>query len=171
MVKKKVQSNSIKKYKSAYMFFTQENTVKYKKKYPTLLFRDIFKIIGKDWKNLKNSEKAKYYDLEKKSKEIFEKNKQKSIYKYNKKKLNIKKPIKNRTPFMIYLHENKNKVDKNNCILSLKKIGESWRNISNVEKDIYIKKAEEDKERYKNELLEYIKNKDKNDKDKNKRKK
>ena len=69
---------------------------------------------------------------------------------------------------MIYLHENKEKIDKNNCVKSLKSIGEMWKNISNKEKEIYIKKAEDDKERYKKELFEYIKKKDKIQKSKNK---
>ena len=146
------------------MFFTQENSPKYKKLYPKLLFRDIFKLIGEEWKKLNEKDKKRYFDLEKKSKEIFEKNKEKSNYNYIIKKKNLKKPIKSRTPFMIYLHESKDKIDKNNCILSLKKIGEKWRNISNVKKEIYINKANEDKIRYKNELIEYMKKRDKFDK-------
>ena len=169
MGKKQNQAKTIKKYKSAYMFFTQESTSKYKEMYPQLLFRDIFKLIGEEWRNLKDDSKKKYYDLEKKAKEEFEKEKEKSSYKYIKKETKIKKPIKNRTPFMIYLHENKNKIDKNDCILSLKKIGEKWKNISNKIKYIYIKKAEEDKERYKNELIEFLKNKNKIENIKNKK--
>ena len=37
MSKKKLKSSSIKKYKSAYIFFTQEKTPKYKKLFPNLL--------------------------------------------------------------------------------------------------------------------------------------
>ena len=155
------QTKEIKKYKSAYMFFTQENAQKYKIMYPNLLFREIFKIIGADWKNLKASSKKKYYDLEKQSKEIFEKNKEKSVYKYTKKKIKIKKPIKKRTPFMLYLRENKDKVDKDNCIESLKKIGELWKSIANDEKEEYIQKAKDDEVRYQKELFEFLKNKDK----------
>ena len=163
MVKKKPKAKQIKlkKYKSAYIFFTQEKIQKYKKLYPNTLYRDIFKLIGEEWKNLKENSRKKYYDLEKNSKELFEKNKEKSNYNYSIKKKKIKKPIRNRTPFMIYLHENKEKIDKNNCVKSLKNIGEMWKSISNKEKEIYIKKAEDDKERYKKELFEYIKIKDK----------
>ena len=161
MGKKQNQTNMIKKYKSAYMFFTQENAQKYKKMYPNLLFREIFKIIGTEWKNLKESSKKMYYDLEKKSKEIFEKNKEKSVYKYTKKKIKIKKPKKKRTPFMFFLKENKDKIDKTNCILSLKKIGELWKDMKEDEKEEYLQKAKEDEKRYQDELFEYLKNKDK----------
>ena len=161
MGKKQNQTKVIKKYKSAYMFFTQENAQKYKKMYPNLLFREIFKIIGSEWKNLKESSKKKYYDLEKKSKELFEKNKEKSIYKYNKKKIKIKKPIKKRTPFMLYLRDNKDKIDKDNCIESLKKIGKIWKDMEKDEKEEYIQKAKDDEVRYQKELFEYLKNKDK----------
>ena len=161
MGKKQNQIKVIKKYKSAYMFFTQENTQKYKEMYPNLSFREIFKIIGTEWNNLKESSKMKYYDLEKKSKEIFEKNKEKSEYKYTKKKIKIKKPIKKRTPFMLYLQDNKDKIDKDNCIESLKKIGELWKSMTMDEKEEYLQKSKKDEERYQEELFEYLKNKDK----------
>ena len=164
MGKKQKDQKLIKKYLSAYMFFTKEKIKKYKEIHPELLFRDIFKLIGEEWRNMKESSKKKYYDLEKKSKEIFEKEKLKANYKYTKKEIKNKKPIKNRTPFMIYLHENKNKIDKNNCILSLKKIGEKWKNISDKVKCIYVQKAKDDKERYKIELIQYLKNKNRNEK-------
>ena len=161
MGKKQNQTKMIKKYKSAYMFFTQENSQKYKKIYPNLSFREIFKIIGTEWNSLKESSKKKYYDLEKKSKEIFEKNKEKSVYKYTKKKTKIKKPIKKRTPFMLYLRDNKDRIDKDNCIESLKKIGELWKSMTNDEKEEYIQKSKDDEVRYQKELFEYLKNKDK----------
>ena len=161
MGKKQNQTKMIKKYKSAYMFFTQENSQKYKKIYPNLSFREIFKIIGTEWNSLKESSKKKYYDLEKKSKEIFEKNKEKSVYKYTKKKIKIKKPIKKRTPFMLYLRDNKDRIDKDNCIESLKKIGELWKSMTNDEKEEYIQKSKDDEVRYQKELFEYLKNEDK----------
>ena len=161
MGKKQNQTKMIKKYKSAYMFFTQENSQKYKKIYPNLSFREIFKIIGTEWNSLKESSKKKYYDLEKKSKEIFEKNKEKSVYKYTKKKTKIKKPIKKRTPFMLYLRDNKDRIDKDNCIESLKKIGELWKSMTNDEKEEYIQKSKDDEVRYQKELFEYLKKKDK----------
>ena len=118
--KKNPKSPNIKKYKSAYIFFSQENTSKYKNLFPNLSLREIFKLIGEEWNKLNESEKEKYYVLEKKSKENFEKNKEKNNYNYKKKTIDIKKPKRFRTAFMIYLHENKNKVDKKNCIESLK---------------------------------------------------
>ena len=68
---------------------------------------------------------------------------------------------------MIYLHENKNKIDKNNCIVSLRNLGQIWKKLGEKEKNKYIKKSEEDKIRYKNELMEYLKKKDKITKNKN----
>ena len=167
MTKKAPKSSPIKKYKSAYIFFTQEKTPIYKKLYPNMLLKEIFKLIGNAWKKLNEKEKEKYYKLEKKSKEKFDKNKEKICYKYIKKKNNIKKPVKNRTAFMIYLHENKNKIDKNNCIVSLRNLGQIWKKLGEKEKNKYIKKSEEDKIRYKNELMAYLKKKDKITKNKN----
>ena len=166
MSKKNSKSSNIKKYKSAYIFFTQDNISKYKKLYPKISLREIFKLIGDEWNKLNEKEKVKYYELEKKSKEYFEKNKEKNNYNYKKKKIEIKKPKRFRTAFMIYLQENKSKVDKKNCIESLKVLGQNWKNLSKIEKDIYIKKSENDKERYNKELMDYLKNKDKINKDK-----
>ena len=166
MTKKNSKSSNIKKYKSAYIFFTQDNISKYKKLYPKISLREIFKLIGDEWNKLNEKEKVKYYELEKKSKEYFEKNKEKNNYNYKKKKIEIKKPKRFRTAFMIYLQENKSKVDKKNCIESLKVLGQNWKNLSKIEKDIYIKKSENDKERYNKELMDYLKNKDKINKDK-----
>ena len=161
MTKKNPKSSNIKKYKSAYIFFTQDNISKYKKLYPNISLREIFKLIGEEWNKLNEKEKVKYYELEKKSKENFEKNKEKNNYNYKKKKIDIKKPKRFRTAFMIYLQENKNKVDKKNCIESLKNLGQNWKKLDQKEKDIYIKKSETDKHRYKKELMDYLKNKDK----------
>ena len=169
MSKKKLKSSSIKKYKSAYIFFTQEKTPKYKKLFPNLLLKEIFKLIGKDWKKLTQKEKIKYYELEKKSKEAFNNEKEEAKYFYKKKKIEIKKPVRNRTAFMIYLHENKNKIDKKNCIMSLKNIGKLWKKLSEDEKNIYLRKSEEDKKRYKDELIEYLKKKDSLEKNENRK--
>ena len=160
MTKIKPKISPIKKYKSAYIYFTQEKIPIYKKLYPNLSLREIFKLIGKEWKQIKKKEKGKYYELEKKSKEIFNKIKEKGKYKYIKKQIMIKKPKRNRTSFMIYLHENKNKINKDNCIESLRSIGQKWKDLTDKERDLYIKKSEEDKKRYKIELVEYLKNKD-----------
>ena len=70
---------------------------------------------------------------------------------------------------MIYLHENKNKIDKKNCIMSLKNIGKLWKKLSEDEKNIYLRKSEEDKKRYKDELIEYLKKKDSLEKNENRK--
>ena len=164
MTKKNSKSSNIKKYKSAYIFFTQDNISKYKKLYPKISLREIFKLIGDEWNKLNEKEKVKYYELEKKSKEYFEKNKEKNNYNYKKKKIEIKKPKRFRTAFMIYLQENKSKVDKKNCIESLKDLGQQWKKLNKQEKDLYIRKSENDKQRYKKDLMDYLKKKDKIDK-------
>ena len=37
---------------------------------------------------------------------------------------------------MIYLHENKNKIDKNNSITSLRNLGQIWKKLGEKEKKI-----------------------------------
>ena len=146
----------IKKFKSAYIFFSEEKSKEYKKINPSISPRELFRLIGKNWKSLANNKKRKYYDLEEKSRKYFMECKNVFPYNYNKSKV-VKKPKRYRTPFMIYLHENKEKIDKSNSVTSLKLIGSTWKNMSKNKKQIYIDKSEKDKERYKLELLEYMK--------------
>ncbi len=63
---------------------------------------------------------------------------------------------------MIYLHDNKDKIDKHNSVESLKIIAKTWKEMDYKDKKIYFEKAQEDKERYKNELILKIKNEIKN---------
>ena len=56
MTKIKPKISPIKKYKSAYIYFTQEKIPIYKKLYPNLSLREIFKLIGKEWKQIKKKE-------------------------------------------------------------------------------------------------------------------
>lgn len=154
MVKK--DGSKIKKYKSAYIFFSEEKSKEYKKINPNFSQKEVFKLIGKDWKSLAKIKKKKYYDLEEKSRKQFNECKIFNPYNYNKSKI-VKKPKRYRTPFMIYLHENKKKIDKSNSVPSLKSLGSTWKNMSKYKKQIYMNKSEKDKERYKQELLIYMK--------------
>ena len=59
---------------------------------------------------------------------------------------------------MIFLHENKAKIDKHNSVESLKNIAKIWKEMDNKNKKIYFEKAQKDKERYKKELILKIRN-------------
>ena len=156
-----VKEKKIKKYKTPYIFFVQDEIEKMRKeKQNNLNIIEKMKIIGNKWKNLPNDIKQIYINKSELDKEKFNKIKLESgiPYKYKKKKEVIKKIKRFRTPFMIFLHENKDKIDKHNSVESLKKIAKIWKEMDNKNKNIYFEKAQKDKERYKNELILKIRN-------------
>lgn len=145
---------SIKRFKSAYMYFCMENRAKFIQNNPDMKSIDITKLLGKEWKNLVNKEP--YYLLEKRDKEIFNKSKSKNKFSY-KKSNKVKKPKRFRTAFMLYLKEKKEELKGNGEIIdSLKEIGRKWKLMEIKDKQEYLNKEKEDKKRYKNEYLEYI---------------
>ena len=156
-----VKEKKIKKYKTPYIFFVQDEIEKMRKeKQNTLNIIEKMKIIGNKWKNLSNDIKQIYIKKSELDKEKFNKIKLESgiPYKYKKKKEIIKKIKRFRTPFMIFLHENKAKIDKHNSVESLKNIAKIWKEMDNKNKKSYFEKAQKDKERYKNELILKIRN-------------
>ena len=150
-----VKEKKIKKYKTPYIFFVQEETEKMRNdKRNNLSLIEKIKIIGNKWKNLPNNIKQIYIKKSELDKEKFNKIKKENgiQYKYKKKKGIIKKIKRFRTPFMLFLHENKDKIDKHNSVESLKNIAKIWKEMDYKNKQIYFEKAQEDKKRYKNEL-------------------
>jgi len=151
-----VKEKKIKKYKTPYIFFVQEETEKMRNdKRNNLSLIEKIKIIGNKWKNLPNNIKQIYIQKSELDKEKFNKIKKENgiQYKYKKKKGIIKKIKRFRTPFMLFLHENKDKIDKHNSVESLKNIAKIWKEMDYKNKQIYFEKAQEDKKRYKNEII------------------
>ena len=150
----------IKKYKSAYLHFSSAELKRIHQENSNTNFPyiEIIRKIAQKWAEMPNSEKQIYKDLEQKDKDKFNTLKQTIPYTYNKSS-KIKKPKRARTAFMIYLHENKgliNKESSSTIVKSLKQIGLNWKNISTEEKEIYLKKEREDKERYQLEYSTYM---------------
>ena len=56
---------------------------------------------------------------------------------------------------MIFLHEKKEEIDKENVVKSLKEIGQEWKNLPNIVKQYYKEKENEDKLRYQKEYSIY----------------
>ena len=70
-------------------------------------------------------------------------------------------PKKGLSAFMIFSNENRKNIKDDNEGITFgeigKKIGESWKSLSEAEKIIYLKKSEADKERYQQENSVYTK--------------
>lgn len=69
--KKKKDPNAPKKGLSAFMFFSQERRPDVKAKNPNIAFGEVAKKIGAEWKQLKDSKKAKFIKLANKDKERY----------------------------------------------------------------------------------------------------
>lgn len=68
-------------------------------------------------------------------------------------------PKKGMSAFMIFSNDHRNKVRDANPSLSFgeigRKVGEAWKALSDKDKQVYVKKAEDDKKRYESELQTY----------------
>lgn len=146
--------SKIKRFKSAYLFYFEKAKLQIKNEYPTIKYRDLLKEIGKRWIALSTEEKKEYYELERIDKEKFISLKRTQTYTYNS-STKPKKPKRFRTAFMIFLHEKKEEIDKENVVKSLKEIGQEWKNLPNIVKQYYKEKENEDKLRYQKEYSIY----------------
>lgn len=83
----------------------------------------------------------------------------KSVGVKSKKSKDPNAPKKGMSAFMIFSNEYRNKVKSENPECSFgevgKKVGEAWKALSDEQKQVYVKKAEEDKKRYESELQTY----------------
>lgn len=79
--------------------------------------------------------------------------------KMKKPKKDLNAPKRNKNPYMIFSDNNREKIKTENKDLKLgdisKELGRTWKLLDEEEKEKYIKLAEKDKERYKNDLDEY----------------
>ena len=148
-----VKEKKIKKYRTPYIIFVQEEIKKMKN--INLNIIEKMKIIGKNWKKLSIKEKEKYIKESELDKEKFNTLKESGIkYKYKKKKNIIIRKIKRfRTAFMFFLRDKKKDIDKKNSVDSLRKIAKEWKEMNLEKKKIYYDFEKEDKIRYEKELM------------------
>lgn len=75
------------------------------------------------------------------------------------KKEKVTTPNKSLSPFIIFNKENREKIKTANPDVSFgelgKLIGNAWKALNDTEKSIYVKKAEDDKQRYQTEMDTY----------------
>lgn len=155
MENEKETKGKLKRYKSAYLFFFENEIKKKKQENNTFPYIELVKEIGKKWTTLSKEEKEKYINLEKIEKNKFNKEKGNSRYLYQRSK-KVKKPKRFRTAYMFFLHEKKTDIDRQNVISSLKTIGKEWKNLTEEQRKIYKEKEIEDKLRYVRDFNDYI---------------
>lgn len=68
-------------------------------------------------------------------------------------------PKKGMSAFMLFSNDQRNKIKTDNPELSFgeigRKVGEAWKALSDKQKQVYVKKSEEDKKRYESEMETY----------------
>ena len=159
----KKEKNTTKKNKSAYMFFCDEERENIKKEGLTLSNKEIVSELGARWTNFKTKNPAgveKFQKLadEDKVRYANEIETEDENVKSSKKKKNVSSVKKNKSAYMFFCIEDREKIKKEGLTLSNKEIitemAKRWKKLNesnSKELQRFQKLAEDDKNRYSNE--------------------
>jgi hypothetical protein len=176
-----------KKTKSAYLFFCEDKRPQVKKENPEAKAKEVLTMLGAMWKALSDKKKEKYQAMSAQDKERYAKAKEDykrpsdeelAELEINQKKKRGRKsssepkdpnaPKGARTAYMFYGLNNRKKIkaemgDDAKGADVTKELGVRWKAMSDKAKARYVKMAEEDKLRYKEETKAYKGKKDEED--------
>ena len=153
-------TDSIKKFRSAYIIFSLERRPQLRSSDPCLTNQNTTKAIAEEWRSMPEAKKEVYYKQEEQGREQFLKRKQQlnAEYKYKTNPRN-KVPLRFRTPYMFFIKKHKDQLNSHSKlenINNIKKLTEMWHKMSNEEKSEYVKMRDEDKKRYDREVEQYM---------------
>ena len=154
--KKNKHKDEPKKPKSAYICFCTEKRQEVKDNNDGISNTDIMAELGKLWKTLGDSDKAKWEKVAGQDKKRYEEELQK-FYEDHPEELKVEKPKikKPVSAYVIFSNMNREKVKKSNPKLSPKEIltllGSMWKKLTDDDKVEYNELAAEDKARYQRE--------------------
>jgi hypothetical protein len=152
--------------KNAFIFFCSDNRDEVKEENPDMKMKDISKKLGEMWKEVDEELKTEYQEKAKQDKERYlielEDYIPKEGYKNpkDKKKSKVKSnsPKRARSAYIFFCKDNREEVSssgvKNTDIL--KKLGKMWKELDEKKKKKYVKMADQDKERYEEEMKLYV---------------
>jgi len=152
--------------KNAFIFFCADNRDEVKEENPTIKIKDLSKKLGEMWKEVDEDLKVEYQEKARNDKSRYERELEDYIPKEgyknpkDKKKRKVKSdsPKRGRSSYIFFCKENREEVSgmglKNTDIL--KKLGEMWKGLDDQDKKKYVKMAEDDKDRYEEEMKMYI---------------
>ena len=170
-IKKKKKKNSPKKNCSAYIFFCNDKRSGLKKDHPDLNNKDVLKELGIMWKKIKeehpeeverfnmmaNEDRDRYQEEMRNYIPVEE---EKAEEKKRKTKKNDNKPKKGKSAYLFFcadermvLKEEMPDLDSKDV---LKELGARWKKLDSDRVEFYQTLAAEDKQRYKNELDNYV---------------
>jgi uncharacterized protein (UPF0305 family) len=162
--KAEVKLTHPKKSLTAYTLFVKIKRRELQEKFPDATTPELMKEIGRQWKNITPDEKEWYQKMALKDKERY-KNEMDKMNKlkesYNIDNHDLKKPKKCLSSYMIFVRDTRAKVTQEfpdmNALDVMKEVGRRWQAISKENKDYFQALADKDKERFKKENQQYLK--------------
>jgi hypothetical protein len=136
--------------KSAYQYYVSDKMHDVKEHHPDMKLPDLTREVAKQWKQCSDEEKQPYVDQsnEDKAKKEDERKKEKSD-----------KPKRPTTAYLIFSNDNRDSIKEKNPNMKVtdiaKVLGGMWREMGDDEKQPYVDRAEQEKERYHRELKEW----------------
>lgn len=153
-----------KKSLTAYTLFVKVQRKKLQEEDPTKTTPELMKEIGRLWKNISDSEKSWYQSMAAKDKERYKKEMEEMQRLKEQHKMNddeLKRPKKCLSSYMIFVREVRTRVTQEfpdmNALDVMKEVGRRWQSITPQDKTHYQELANKDKERFKRENQQYLK--------------
>ena len=126
---------------TAFFLYAQTRRAAFKRDYPNESARNIAAAMGKEWRNMSNAKKDKFYAEAAKAKAKYEKEKAK----YDAKKSKNGPPKRPPTSYFLFSQDRRPELKREHPNLSVTKIaiklGEEWRNMGDKKRRTYEKEA------------------------------
>jgi hypothetical protein len=152
-----------KKSLTAYTLFVKIKRKELQEKFPNATTPELMKEIGRQWKNINPEEKDWYQNMALKDKERYKRemdqmNKIREFHNIDGQ--DFKKPKKCLSSYMIFVRDTRCKVTAEfpdmNALDVMKEVGRRWQSIAKENKDYFQSLADKDKERFKRENHQYL---------------
>lgn len=156
--------------RSAWVFFASDRRAEILKSNPKLTFGEISKQLSPQWQAMSDQDKKPYYDLYIKDKQRYIDEKKalspqlKKMLRIHTRTKHLKKkgrPSAVLSAYMIFVKTQHSKITAqhpNASFLEVGKImGACWRGMNEEEKQVYVKEHQLDQERFKHEMVQYVK--------------
>jgi hypothetical protein len=151
---------------NAYIMFSRDNRSDVKEENPDMKATDVTKKLAEMWREADDDLKQEYKEKSEKDKERYNEELDSYVPKEgfqnpkNKKSAKTKKTSGPKKPLNAYMWFCKDKRDelkgKFSNVEILRELGAMWKKLSDKKKKLYVDKAEEDKERYNEEMKNYV---------------
>ena len=153
-----------KKSLTAYTLFVKIKRKELQERNPTATTPELMKEIGRLWKSINEKDKTWYQNMASKDKERYKKEMDQMQKLKERHKMNdceLRRPKKCLSSYMIFVREVRTKVTDDfpdmNALDVMKEVGRRWQSISMVDKSYFQALADKDKERFKKENQQYMK--------------